>query len=163
MQSQGRRAAYLAISVSLGMILSYVEAMIPVFSGVPGMKCGLSNILVVFLLCRFGVGEAALVNFLRILLTSILFSNPFSFAYSLAGAVLSLAGMTFLKNSGRFSVYGFSMAGGMLHNLGQVAVAVFLVENYHVWFYLPILLITGCVTGLMVAFLSALLIRRVRE
>ncbi len=152
MQSPGRKTAFLSIAVSLGLILSYLESLIPVFAGVPGMKCGLPNILVVVLLYSFGPGEAALVNFLRILLISILFASPFSFAYSLSGAVLSLAGMVILKKTGFFSVYGVSMAGGMLHNLGQVLIAVFLVENYRVFYYLPVLLVSGCVTGYFIAF-----------
>lgn len=161
-QWQGKKSAVLAISVTLGMILSYLEALIPVFSGVPGIKCGFSNILMVFLLYRYGAKESGVVNLLRILLTAVLFTNPFSLIYSLAGAVFSLAGMSALKKSRIFSVFGVSMAGGVLHNLGQILIAVFLVENYRVFFYLPVLMISGCLTGLLVGFLSSKLLTRVK-
>ncbi len=160
MWSPGRKTAFLSIAVSLGLILSYLESFIPVFAGVPGMKCGLPNILVIVLLYVFGPGEAAMVNLVRILLISLLFTSPFSFAYSLSGALISLAGMILLKKTGVFSVYGVSMAGGMLHNLGQILIAAFLVENYRVFYYLPVLLMSGCVTGLSIAFISVRVMKR---
>ncbi len=152
--------AYLAISVALGMMLSYVEAMLPVFFGIPGMKPGLSNILVVFFLYTLGWKAAIAVNILRIILTGILFGNPFSIVYSLSGALLSFAVMTLLKRSSLFSVYGVSMAGGVFHNIGQMIIAALLVENYHIILYLPPLLICGLVTGFLVGFLAATLVKR---
>lgn len=162
MQSRGKKIAFLAISVTLGLILSYVEALIPVFAGVPGMKPGLSNILIVFLLFRYGIAEAATVNLLRILIAGILFGNPFSIVYSLSGAVFAIIGMALLKRTGMFSVYGVSMAGGMLHNAGQILVATFIVENYNIVLYLPVLIVSGCITGFIVGFIGGVIIKRVR-
>ena len=162
MQSRGRKTAFLALSVTLGLILSYVEALIPVFAGVPGMKPGLSNILIVFLLFRYGIAEAATVNLLRILIAGILFGNPFSIVYSLSGAVFAIIGMALLKRTGMFSVYGVSMAGGMLHNAGQILVAAFIVENYNIVLYLPVLIVSGCITGFIVGFIGGVIIKRVR-
>lgn len=162
MQWQGKKTAFLALSVTLGLILSYVEALIPVFAGVPGMKPGLSNILIVFLLFRYGIAEAATVNLLRILIAGILFGNPFSIVYSLSGAVFAIIGMALLKRTGMFSVYGVSMAGGMLHNAGQILVAAFIVENYNIVLYLPVLIVSGCVTGFIVGLVGAVLLNRVR-
>ncbi len=162
MQSRGRKTAFLALSVTLGLILSYVEALVPVFAGVPGMKPGLSNILIVFLLFRYGIAEAATVNLLRILIAGILFGNPFSIVYSLSGAVFAIIGMALLKRTGMFSVYGVSMAGGMLHNAGQILVAAFIVENYNIVLYLPVLIVSGCITGFIVGFIGGVIIKRVR-
>lgn len=162
MQSRGRKTAFLALSVTLGLILSYVEALIPVFAGVPGMKPGLSNILIVFLLFRYGIAEAATVNLLRILIAGILFGNPFSIVYSLSGAVFAIIGMALLKRTGMFSVYGVSIAGGMLHNAGQILVAAFIVENYNIVLYLPVLIVSGCITGFIVGFIGGVIIKRVR-
>ena len=162
MQWQGKKTAFLALSVTLGLILSYVEALIPVFAGVPGMKPGLSNILIVFLLFRYGIAEAATVNLLRILIAGILFGNPFSIVYSLSGAVFAIIGMALLKRTGMFSVYGVSMAGGMLHNAGQILVAAFIVENYNIVLYLPVLIVFGCITGFIVGFIGGVIIKRVR-
>lgn len=162
MQSRGKKTAFLALSVTLGLILSYVEALIPVFAGVPGMKPGLSNILIVFLLYRYGLMEAVTVNLLRILIAGILFGNPFSIVYSLSGAVFAIIGMALLKRAGMFSVYGVSMAGGMLHNAGQILVAAFIVENYNIVLYFPVLIVSGCVTGFIVGLVGAVLLNRVR-
>ena len=162
MQWQGKKTAFLALSVTLGLILSYVEALIPVFAGVPGLKPGLSNILIVFLLFRYGIAEAATVNLLRILIAGILFGNPFSIVYSLSGAVFAIIGMALLKRTGMFSVYGVSMAGGMLHNAGQILVAAFIVENYNIVLYLPVLIVSGCITGFIVGFIGGVIIKRVR-
>jgi len=148
--------------VTLGLILSYVEALIPVFAGVPGMKPGLSNILIVFLLYRYGFAEAAIVNALRIIIAGMLFGNPFSILYSLSGAVFAVLGMLLLKRTGIFSVYGVSMAGGMLHNTGQIILAVLIVENYNIILYLPVLVVAGCVTGFIVGMVGAVLLNRVR-
>lgn len=162
MQSRGRKTAFLALSVALGLILSYVEALIPVFAGVPGIKPGLSNILVVFLLYRYGLKEAVSVNLLRILIAGILFGNPFSIVYSLSGAAFAIIGMTLIKKTGLFSVYGVSMAGGMLHNAGQIILAAFIVENYNIVLYLPVLIVSGCITGFIVGFIGGVIIKRVR-
>ena len=162
MQSRGRKTAFLALSVTLGLILSYVEALIPVFAGVPGIKPGLSNILVVFLLYRYGLKEAVSVNLLRILIAGILFGNPFSIVYSLSGAAFAIIGMTLIKKTGLFSVYGVSMAGGMLHNAGQIILAAFIVVNYNIVLYLPVLIVAGCVTGFFVGMVGAVLLDRVR-
>jgi len=161
MQSRGRMTAYLAMSVALGMMLSYVEALLPVFLGVPGMKPGLSNILVVFLLYTLGWKTAIAVNILRIILTGILFGNPFSIAYSLSGALVSFVIMILLRKTSRFSVYGVSMAGGVFHNIGQIMIAMILVENYRIILYLPPLLLCGCLTGFLVAFLAAAILKRI--
>ena len=161
MRSAGSKIAFLSLCTTLGLILSYIEAIIPVFFGVPGMKPGFSNILVVFLIYRYGVKEALMVNLLRIILSGLLFGNPYSIAYSLAGGLLSLLGMVLIKRSSLFSVYGVSMAGGMLHNIAQVTVAVFLVSNYKVYLYLPVLLITGCITGFIVGLMAAVMVKRV--
>lgn len=161
MQSPGKRTALLGISVGLGMMLTYLEANLPVFMGVPGMKPGFSNILVVFILYVSGWKEALLVNFVRIMLSGLLFGNPFSIIYSLSGAAVSFIAMCVLKRSGIFSCYGVSMTGGIFHNAGQIIAAIFLVENYRIILYLPILIVTGCATGLLTGFLSAAMIKRV--
>ena len=161
MRSPGKRVAFLSVLTALGMILSYLEALIPVFYGVPGMKAGLGNILVVFLLYTLGRRDALIVNLLRISLTALLFGNPYSFVYSLCGAALSFAVMVFLKEQDFFSCYGVSMAGGIAHNIGQIIVALFLVENYRIILYLPFLVISGCITGAGIAFIAAMVIKRI--
>lgn len=156
-----RRGIYLGVFTALAMILSYLETLVPLSVGVPGVKMGLPNLVTVFLLYRFSWKEAAGVSFVRVVLTSLLFSNVVSFWYSLAGAALSILLMAFLKRWDRFSPAGVSIAGGLSHNFAQIAVASLLMQNGAIATYLPILCISGSISGMGIGLLSALLLSRV--
>ena len=153
--------AYFGIFTALAMILGYVESLFPFFYGIPGVKLGLANSMSLTILYLLGAPAACLVSGARIVLTGFLFGNAFSIVYSLAGALLSLAAMVLLKRSGRFSAVGVSMAGGISHNIGQLLVAMLLVENLNLLYYLPVLLLSGAVTGLAVGILSREILRRI--
>ncbi len=150
----------LGVCMALALILSYIESLIPFYFGVPGMKLGLCNCLVVILIYRIGTKEALVLNIGRILLSGFLFGNAFSIIYSLSGGILSWLCMTLLKKTKRFSVYAVSIAGGFSHNIGQLIVAAVVVENYNIFFYAPALMIAGVVTGALIGILSAEIIKR---
>lgn len=152
-------AAY-GLLTALAMILSYIETLVPLSFAVPGIKMGLPNIAVLFALYRLGFKDAAAISLLRVFLSSLLFGNLFSLVYSAAGAVLSLFVMLFLKKSGKFSVTGVSVAGGVAHNAGQIIVAVFVLETAGLAYYLPVLCISGTVAGICIGLVSGLLIKR---
>ena len=162
MQLQTKRLARLAVFTALAMILSWIESQLPNFFPYPGMKLGLTNLVVVFSLYGTGKSDAAFINLVRIFLSGILFGNPYSIAYSLAGGVLSFASMLAFRKTGIFSVYGVSMAGGIFHNVGQILVAVVLIHNDKIFHYMPILIVTGCVTGFFIGFLSDEVLRRIK-
>ena len=152
------------MAAALAMILSYLESMIPAFVAIPGIKIGLANIAVVFVLYRFGSGEAAVISLIRVLLVSLVFSpNPGSLFYSLAGAALSLLGMLLLKATRQFSPVAVSVTGGVLHNLGQIGMACILLETDVVRYYLPYLILSGTLAGIVVGVLAAILVRRIPE
>ena len=155
-----KKLTTLGLSVALALILSYVESLLPPLMAVPGVKAGLPNIVIMFLLWRYGWKEAAAVSGLRLLLTAALFTGFAAFFYGLSGAVLSLAGSTLLKRSRRFSPLGVSAAGGVLHNLGQIALAAFILNSGYIFAYLPVLLLSGTVAGALVGLLAGLLIQR---
>ena len=155
-----KKLTTLGLSVALALILSYVESLLPPLMAVPGVKVGLPNIVILFLLYRYGWREAGGVSLIRLLLSAALFTGFAAFFYGLAGAALSLAGSTLLKKSGRFSPLGVSVAGGVLHNLGQIALAALVLESGYVFAYLPVLLLSGTVAGAVVGLLSGILIRR---
>lgn len=157
-----KKTAYLGLFSALAIIFGYVETLIPLFAGIPGIKLGLANLSVLFLLERFSCKEAALVSLVRILVIGFLFGNMFSILYSLAGAALSLASMTLLKKHTDFSLLGISVAGGVSHNIGQLIVAILIVENLSMLYYAPVLLISGVVTGLLIGWLTAEVIRRIK-
>ena len=136
--------------------------MIPAFVAIPGIKMGLANIAVVFALYKLGWKEATGVSLLRVVLVSLLFGHLASFFYSFAGAVLSLLGMILLKKTGRFSEVAVSVTGGVLHNIGQIAMACILLETDVVRFYLPFLILSGTLAGVVIGVAAAILVRRVK-
>ncbi len=158
----GKRIARYALLVSLAMVLSWLESLI-VFPGLlPGMKVGLTNLVVVFALYRMSPRDAAAVSLARVALVSLTFGNAYSFAYSLAGAALSLAVMTGLKRTGRFSILGVSIAGGVCHNLGQLGVAMAVLGTARLGWYLPWLMAGGVAAGTAVGAAGGVLVDRVR-
>ena len=156
------RAAYFGVFTALALILSYVELLIPINFGIPGAKLGLANLVIVVVLYRNGRKEAFLLSVVRIVLAGFMFTNLFSILYSLAGGILSLGVMSLLKWKNIFSVTGVSIAGGVSHNVGQLLVAMAVVETYQVGWYLPALLIAGVLTGLLIGILSAGILKRIR-
>ncbi|MCM1387594.1 MAG: Gx transporter family protein [Bacillus sp. (in: Bacteria)] len=140
--------------LALSMILSYIESVLPFAIGIPGVKLGLPNLVVVLLLYTYGAKEAFIVNVLRILLSGFLFGNLYSILYALAGAVCSFVLMLLLRKAGYFSVAGVSIGGGVFHNIGQILVAIIVVETYAPAFYLPFLLIAGAVTGFVIGIIA---------
>ena len=154
-----KKITVLAMCVALAMILSYLESLIP-SPGIPGVKLGLANIVVIFALYKLGWGEAAGISLLRVFLVSLLFGHAASFFYSVSGAVLSLLGMILLKRSDRLSCVAVSVIGGVLHNAGQILMAWALMGP-NVVYYLPVLILSGTVAGVAVGAVSALLVKRV--
>lgn len=157
------KVAVFGVFTSLALILSYVELLIPINLGIPGMKLGLANLLVVILLYKGCPRDALLLSVIRILLSGLIFGNMFSIFYSLGGGLLSLAVMVFLKKTGQFTVAGISIGGGASHNVGQLLVAMFVVQTYQVGYYLPVLLIAGVITGAVIGILSAEVLKRTQS
>lgn len=156
------KVAVFGVFTSLALILSYVELLIPINFGIPGMKLGLANLLVVILLYKGCPRDALLLSVIRILLSGLIFGNMFSIFYSLGGGLLSLAVMVFLKKTGQFTVAGISIGGGASH-VGQLLVAMFVVQTYQVGYYLPVLLIAGVITGAVIGILSAEVLKRTQS
>ncbi len=157
------KAAYFGVFTALALIFSYVESLIPIQFGVPGIKLGLANLLIVIFLYKRNAKEALLLSVVRIVLSGFMFANLFSILYSLAGGVLSLIVMAFLKKRGTFSVIGVSVAGGVAHNLGQLIVAMLVVETYRVGYYFPVLLIAGVLTGMLIGIIAAEVLKRLKN
>lgn len=159
----GRKTAYLGLFAAVAMLLGYVESLIPVFVTVPGMKLGLANLAVVLALYLYGGREAAAVSVVRIVLNAFLFGSLFSLAFSAAGGLISLAVMILLKRTGRFSIVGVSIAGGVFHNVGQLFVASFVVSNFRIFYYLTVLLVAGVVTGALIGVLAGEMEKRLKK
>ncbi len=157
------RAAYFGVLTALALIFSYIETLIPIQFGVPGIKLGLANLIIVIVLYKTDWREALLLSVVRIILAGFIFGNLFSIVYSLAGGFLSLTVMVLLKRTDRFSVAGISMAGGVCHNIGQLVVAMIAVETYQVGYYLPVLLVAGLITGAVIGAAAGEVLKRIRN
>ena len=143
------------------MVLSYLESRIPTFVAIPGIKVGLANIAVIFALYKFGIKEAVTISLVRVFLISLLFGTPVSLIYSLSGATLSLSCMLLLKTLTPLTEVGVSVAGGIMHNVGQIIAASILLSTNVVVYYLPFLILSGTIAGIAVGVVSALLVKRV--
>jgi len=139
---------------ALAMIFGYVEALIPFGFGIPGVKLGLANIVIVLALYILPAYQTFIIQMMRIVLVSFLFGNLSMMLYSLAGGMLSLLVMWILKKTNHFSIAGVSIAGGVSHNIGQLIIAVLVVQNLKIALYFPALLIAGLVTGCLIGMLA---------
>ena len=158
-----RKIARMGLLVALSMILSYVESLIPAFVAVPGVKVGLANIVVIFALYTLGQIEALTVSLLRVILSSFLFGSVLSLLYSLSGALLSLGGMILMKKVKIFSTTAVSVTGGVLHNVGQILVACLVLETDVLLYYLPVLILSGTITGAVIGIIASLVIKRLEN
>ena len=159
MPSRSKKITICAALTAIGLMLGYIESFIVFPIRVPGVRIGLANIVTVMCLYTLGISYSAVVLMLRITLSAILFGSPVSFAYSIAGATLSLLGMILLKRFG-FSIYGVSFSGAVLHNIAQTAVAYYMVSSVYIFTYLPVRVITGAIAGLITGFVADILIKR---
>lgn len=155
--------ALLGVSTAIAMILSYIEFLLPpIFAAVPGIKMGLANVIIIFLLYRLDFKSALAVSFVRVCLSSLLFGTALTFFYSLCGAMLSISLMLVAKRIGWFSTVGVSIVGGVSHNLGQIAVAIILLRTYEIGYYMAVLAVTGTLAGILVGVTAAILIKHVK-
>lgn len=162
MKNHGKKTAFLGLCTALALILAYVEVLLPpLLSAVPGIKMGLPNIIIIFLLYRHGPLPAAAVSITRVLLVALLFGNAMSLAYSLAGAILSLAVMALLRRLDFLSAVGVSVAGGVMHNVGQILMAMLVLGTAELGYYLIVLAVTGTVAGILIGLCGGMLIRRI--
>ena len=157
------RVAYFGVFTALALIFSYVETLIPINFGIPGIKLGLANLIIIIALYKMRVKEAYALSVVRVVLAGFMFGNLFSIIYSLAGGFLSLTVMALLKKTDKFSLFGISMAGGVFHNVGQLIVAILVMENLNIAYYMPVLLISGLITGFMIGLVAGEMLKRLTK
>jgi len=158
--STSHKIALAAMLAALALIFSYIEAILPLNTGIPGVKLGIANLVILTALYVLDFRYAMLINILRILIAGLLFNGFFGAMYSLAGGVLSLIIMVLLKKTNLFSVIGISMAGGVAHNLGQLLVAALIVSTMKLFYYFPILLFSGMISGVLIGILTHLILKK---
>ncbi|MDD4370084.1 MAG: Gx transporter family protein [Anaerostipes sp.] len=156
-----KKIALNGLFVALALVVSYIEVLIPIPTGIPGIKIGLANGVIMVLIWLTTWKQALIVSVVRIVLAGLLFGNPVTIVYSLAGGILSLIIMILLKKTKAFSPVGISAAGGVGHNVGQLTIAVLLMENAKIYLYLPVLLVSGTITGVVIGVLAGTLITKI--
>ena len=161
MQNKTKRLALMGLLTALGLIIGYIEFLIPIPLGIPGVKPGFANIVIVWALYSLGPWEALMINGMRIFLSGFLFGNFSMILYSLAGAAVSFLCMCLAKKSGLFSMTGVSMIGGVMHNMGQLLVAMVVLETVSLVYYGPVLLAAGVITGLLIGIVTGEVKKRI--
>ena len=162
MNKKTKTIAFIGLCTSLALVFAYLEALIPpLFPSLPGVKMGLPNIIIIFLLYRFGPKTAITVSILRIVLVTALFGNAMAMMYSLAGGALSIAVMIILKKFNILSTVGVSIAGGVSHNVGQIIIAMLVLETTQLAYYLVVLIFSGVIAGIFIGLCGSVLIRKI--
>ncbi len=156
---KAKHIALFGMMVALAFTFSYLESLIPFNFGIPGVKLGLANLVVVVALYIMKPAEAFAIALIRIFLAGLTFGNVYSIAYSLCGGVLSFVVMYLMKKT-KLSVIGVSMLGGVCHNIGQIIVAAIIMETVRIAYYLPVLLVAGLITGFLMGIISKLVTDR---
>jgi len=158
-----QNTALYGCTIAVGLILSYIEFLIPFYFGIPGIKLGLANLCVVILIYIRGYKSAFLVNLLRIILAGFMFGSMSSIVYSVSGAALSYILMLFIHRIGIMSPIGVSITGGVFHNIGQVLIASFVVSDFRIAVYLPVLILAGALTGFIIGIIANMVIPKLNH
>lgn len=156
-----KKTAFCGLMLALALIASYVESLIPIPIPIPGIKLGVANSIVLILLYMTDVKTSWIVSVSRVVLVGFLFGSMSSILYSLSGAVLSIVIMIWVKKQNCFTMTGVSVTGGVSHNMGQLLTAYLVLESKAVWYYLPVLMISGVVTGSIIGILGKEITKRV--
>ncbi len=156
------KIAYIGVLVALAFVFSYIEFLIPINLGIPGVKLGLPNLVIMVALYTMGPVLAFTLSIIRIVLVAFTFGNLSAMLYSLAGGVLSFMVMLIAKKLNLFSVTGVSVLGGVFHNVGQILVAMLIVETASLIYYLPLLILSGLIAGVLVGILGSIITKRLQ-
>ena len=160
---KSKRVATYGVLVALAFIFSYIEALFPMPMPIPGMKLGLANIVVVVALYTMGYKEGFIISLVRIILVGFTFGNMNMMLYSLGGGILSFMMMALLKKLEVLSIVGVSVVGAVFHNIGQILVAMFMLESTVLLYYLPFLLVSALVCGVLIGILGSMMSKRLAK
>lgn len=158
-----KKIAYIGLMIALAFVFSYIEFLLPIHIGIPGVKLGLANLAIIVCLYTLGDKEAFLLSVIRIVLVGFTFANMSMMMYSLAGGILSFVIMWLAKKTNKLSMTGVSVLGGVFHNVGQILLAMWVLETESLLYYLPVLIVSGVVAGVVIGILGALIAKRIKK
>ena len=152
------KVAHIGLLLAFSLILSYIEVLIPFQTGIPGLKLGFANLAVLLCLYLIGYREAMLLTLVKAIFTGFLFGNLSVIIYSLSGAFFSCIAMILMKKSNYFHLPVVSAIGGVMHNAGQLLIAFLMIQTYGIVYYIPVLLVSGLLTGILIGSVASLLL-----
>ena len=156
-----QKMALLGVLTAAAIVIAILESFIPSI-GIPGVKMGLANIVILIILYELGIWEAGVVNLLRVLVVSLARGTFLSmgFLMSLTGAALSFGIMVlFYLLIKKFSSIGVSVIGSVFHVTGQIIIAMIFLGSAYIFLYLPIIAISAIITGVFVGITAKLIIK----
>lgn len=156
-----KKVSTYGVMIALAFIFSYLDTLIPINIGIPGVKPGFANIVVLSALYLYDKKDALIISVIRIVLAGAVFSGTYAMLYSLAGGLLSYLAMIIAVRVKKLSVIGVSVIGAIFHNLGQIIVAALVTETYRIAYYFPILIVSAVITGVLIGTLSGIIIKRI--
>lgn len=156
-----KKVSTYGVMIALAFIFSYLDTLVPINIGIPGVKPGFANIVVLSALYLYDKKDALIISVIRIVLAGVVFSGTYAMLYSLAGGLLSYLAMIIAVRVKKLSVIGVSVIGAIFHNLGQIIVAAFVTETYHIAYYFPVLIVSAVITGVLIGTLSGIIIKRI--
>lgn len=157
------KTAHTGLLLAFALILSYIEVLIPFSLGIPGIKLGLANLAVVMTLYLVGYKEALVLTVIKAVLCGFLFGNMSMILYSLSGAVCSFLIMAAMMKTDSFHLPVVSAAGGVMHNIGQLLIACFTVKTYSIIYYMPVLILAGLITGILIGMAASLVMPYIKK
>lgn len=158
-----KRITEFGLLLAVSLVLAYLESLLPVMIAVPGVKLGLANVVTMLILYRRDGKSAFLFMTIRVILAGFLFSGMAGIIYSFVGGLFCILAMSLVKRFSFFSTLGVSMTGAIFHNMGQIIIALFVMENIHILYYFPVLCFTGVIAGLAIGYISELLIKQMNQ
>ncbi|MBQ7707326.1 MAG: Gx transporter family protein [Lachnospiraceae bacterium] len=161
-RSASSLTALCGVLIALAMVLSYLESLVPISFAIPGIKLGLANIVTIIALIKLGFKPALIISVGRVLLSGLLFGNPATIMYSMAGALLSLLVMFVIRKFKLLAITGTSVCGAVSHNAGQLIVAAIVIENTKIFYYLAVLSVSGIIAGILIGILAGIIIKNIR-
>ncbi len=154
--------ALCGLLLSLAIILSFIDTLIPMPVPIPGIKLGLANLAIIYAIYRLGIPDSIIISIARVILSGLLFSGMSGIMYSLTGAVFSLVVMILLKKLSDYHIITVSVCGSIAHITGQLLIAGAIVGMGVITYYGPPLLIASFITGIIIGTLAYTVIKTVR-
>ena len=158
-----RELAVCSLFIAVALIFSYIESLLPIPFPVPGMRLGFANIAILAVLYMYGIRDAFIVNIVRIILSSLLFGNINSFFFSISGGMASLAVMCLLKHFGKFNIITVSAVGGVIHNIAQILISIWVLGSIAIGYLMPVFIVLGIVTGIICGIITNIFLKHIKK